>query len=71
LDEPTSALDQGSEQQVVKNLSAKLQHKTAIIVTHRNAILSICDRVLVFENGQIIADGPPENFGVKKPNAKA
>ena len=71
LDEPTSALDQGSEQQVVKNLSAKLHHKTAIIVTHRNAILSICDRVLVFENGQIIADGPPENFGVKKPNAKA
>ena len=66
LDEPTSALDQNSEKQVVDNLQEELSNATALIVTHRNAILAMCDRVVVFDGGRIVADGPPEKFGVKK-----
>ncbi len=66
LDEPTSSMDQKSEQQIVENLNNLVNKKTMIIVTHRNALLSICDRILVMENGRIIADNTPEQLGVKK-----
>ena len=51
LDEATSALDTETERQLLKNLR-ELTDKTVVIVTHRPAVLSICDRVLSFsENG--------------------
>ena len=51
LDEATSALDQETERQLLENLRS-LTDKTVIIVTHRRAALSICDRVLNFtDNG--------------------
>lgn len=51
LDEATSALDAATEQKLLDNLR-RLTDKTVVIVTHRTAALSICDRVLHFsENG--------------------
>lgn len=51
LDEATSALDEQTEKRVLTNLR-RLTDKTVIIVTHRPAALSICNRVLRFtENG--------------------
>ena len=51
LDEATSALDEETEKRLLHNLRS-LTDKTVIIVTHRKAALSICDRVLHFtENG--------------------
>ena len=47
LDESTSALDDLTEQRLLQNLRA-LTDKTVVIVTHRKAALSICDRVLRF-----------------------
>ena len=47
LDEATSALDEQTEQKLLKNLQ-ELTDKTVIIVTHRTAALSICNRVLRF-----------------------
>ena len=37
-----------------------------LIVTHRNPILAMVDRVLVLENGKIITDQTPEQLGIKK-----
>ena len=37
-----------------------------LIVTHRNPILSLVDRILVMENGKIITDQTPEQLGIKK-----
>ena len=37
-----------------------------LIVTHRNPILTMVDRVFVLENGQIVADQTPEQLGIKK-----
>lgn len=51
LDEATSALDEETEKRLLENLR-ELTDKTLIIVTHRPAAISICDRVLRFtENG--------------------
>ena len=66
LDEPTSSMDQGTEKKVVTSLEASGVNKTMVIVTHRNPILSIVDRVLVLENGKIMADQTPEQLGIKK-----
>jgi ATP-binding cassette subfamily C protein LapB len=37
-----------------------------LIVTHRNPILAMVDRVLILDNGQIVADQTPEQLGMKK-----
>ena len=37
-----------------------------LIVTHRNPILSIVDRVFVLDNGKVITDQTPEALGIKK-----
>ena len=66
LDEPTSAMDQGSEAKVVNSLQEVCGDKTMIVVTHRNLILKIVDRVLVLENGTIVTDQTPHQLGVKK-----
>ena len=47
LDEATSALDADTERELLENLRS-MTDKTVIIVTHRTAALSICDRVLKF-----------------------
>jgi len=41
-------------------------NKTMLIVTHRNPILTMVDRVFVLENGQIVADQTPQQLGLKK-----
>ena len=69
LDEPTSSMDQGTEKKVVDSLDEFSKEKTMVIVTHRNPILSIVDRVLVMENGTIVADQTPEQLGIKKATA--
>lgn len=66
LDEPTSSMDQGTEKQVVTSLDGFSKEKTMLIVTHRNPILSLVDRVLVMENGKVIADQTPEKLGIKR-----
>lgn len=51
LDEATSALDGQTERQLLNHLR-NMTNQTVVIVTHRPAALSICDRVLKFtENG--------------------
>ncbi|WP_226418910.1 type I secretion system permease/ATPase [Dechloromonas denitrificans] len=58
LDEPTSAMDFSSEQQFKQRLKATAAHKTVLIVTHRNSLLDLSSRVIVVDDGRIVADGP-------------
>jgi ATP-binding cassette subfamily C protein LapB len=58
LDEPTSAMDFSSEQQFKERLKVAAAHKTVIIVTHRNSLLDLATRVIVVDDGKIVADGP-------------
>ena len=47
LDEATSSLDADTERRLLENLRS-MTDKTVVIVTHRPAALTICDRVLQF-----------------------
>ena len=59
LDEATASLDIPSERLVQHGLQTLLKGRTAIIIAHRLSTVSIADRVLVMEHGQIIEDDAP------------
>jgi ATP-binding cassette subfamily C protein LapB len=59
LDEPTAHFDVRSEAEFLERLKVLAQEKlTVIISTHRLSLLSFVDRLLLFERGKLIADGP-------------
>jgi ATP-binding cassette subfamily B protein len=57
LDEATSALDAESEQAVQHAVAEMSADRTTIIVAHRLATVKQADRILVFEEGRIVAEG--------------
>ena len=62
LDEPSSAMDFSTEATVTQRLAAFAQGKTVLLVTHRTSLLSLIDRVIVIDNGRVVADGPRERI---------
>ena len=60
LDEPTSHMDNSSEDQLRQRLAAWIPGKTLVLVTHRSAMLSLVDRLIVLDNGKVVADGPKD-----------
>ncbi|WP_397379677.1 type I secretion system permease/ATPase [Pseudomonas sp.] len=58
LDEPTSSMDNTGEERLKQRLSAVIGTKTLLLVTHRASMLSLVDRLIIVDRGQIIADGP-------------
>jgi ATP-binding cassette, subfamily C, bacterial LapB len=62
LDEPTSAMDFTTEAHVTQRLAEFAQGKTVLLVTHRTSLLQFVNRVIVVDNGRIVADGPRERI---------
>lgn len=59
MDEPTAHFDVRSEGEFVERLKVLAKTDMTIIVsTHRPSLLALVDRVLVFEKGKLVADGP-------------
>lgn len=58
LDEPSSAMDNRTEEQFKARLAPALGGRTLILVTHRGSLLSLVDRLIVMDQGRIVADGP-------------
>ncbi|QKY09625.1 type I secretion system permease/ATPase [Janthinobacterium lividum] len=57
LDEPSSMFDPATEQRLIARLRT-LKDTTIVLVTHRMAMLALVDRLIVFDKGRIVADGP-------------
>jgi ATP-binding cassette, subfamily C, bacterial LapB len=57
LDEPSSAMDHQSEDLLKARLRRFTTGKTLVLVTHRTSLLELVDRLIVIDNGQIMADG--------------
>jgi ATP-binding cassette, subfamily C, bacterial LapB len=59
LDEPTAHFDIRSEAEFLERLkSISSDRKTIIISSHRMSVLNFVDRILLFERGRLVADGP-------------
>ena len=58
LDEATSALDSVTEDYIQDSLEKLIKDRTTIIIAHRLSTLSKMDRILVFDQGKIIEEGP-------------
>ena len=57
LDEATSSLDSVTEKLIQDALASLMSGRTAIIIAHRLSTIRQVDRILVFNEGQIIEQG--------------
>lgn len=62
LDEATSALDAESERLVQDALEHLMQGRTSIVIAHRLATVRNADRILVLDQGRIVASGRHEQL---------
>ena len=63
MDEPTAHFDVRSETEFLDRLKSIAKAEMTIIVsTHRPSLLSLANRILVFERGKLVADGPRETI---------
>jgi ATP-binding cassette subfamily C protein LapB len=59
LDEPTAHFDVRSEAEFLDRLKTLAERDMTIIVsTHRMSLLSLVDRLMIFDKGRLVADGP-------------
>lgn len=62
LDEATASLDAESEREIQQELDKLAQGRTTLIVAHRFSTLRNAHRILVFEHGRIVGDGPHDEL---------
>jgi len=65
LDEPTNSMDDLSENTFKTKLRSIIENKTLILITHKPSMLSLVDRLIVINDGKIIADGKKEEIIAK------
>lgn len=62
FDEPTNGMDNDLEQKVMVALqNYAASGKTLVMVTHRTALLSLCDRLVLVDQGRVALDGPRDD----------
>ena len=57
LDEATSALDSVTEKKIQQGMENLMKGRTVVVIAHRLSTISHMDRILVFDQGEIIEDG--------------
>lgn len=69
LDEPTAGLDNETEQAVIGRLLNYTEGRTLVVATHCIALLKAMDRLIVVQDGKILADGPRQEILIEEPVA--
>ncbi len=62
LDEPTAALDPLAEAEIYSKFDSIVGDKTAIYISHRLSSCQFCDKIAVFDQGQIVQVGTHEEL---------
>jgi ATP-binding cassette subfamily C protein LapB len=57
LDEPTGSMDNSSEERIRQELAGVVEGRTLVLITHRASLLELVDRIVVVDDGAIVADG--------------
>jgi ATP-binding cassette subfamily C protein LapB len=58
LDEPSGAMDFSTEAQLKERLRDYARDRTMLLITHRGSLLDLAERIIVMDEGRIVADGP-------------
>ena len=62
LDEPTAALDPIAEAEIYEKFDDIAGDKTAVYISHRLSSCKFCDKIVVFDDGQIVQQGSHESL---------
>jgi ABC-type multidrug transport system fused ATPase/permease subunit len=57
LDDATSSVDSSTEQEIKTALGAVLAGRTTFVIAHRLSTIALAHRILVLEDGELVADG--------------
>jgi ATP-binding cassette subfamily C protein LapB len=57
LDEPTNSMDSTNEMSFIRALKTVQKDKTTILVSHKNSLLQVTQRLILIEQGKIVLDG--------------
>lgn len=71
MDESTNALDGVTESSVIDTLIELKRLMTIVVIAHSKSLISRCDRILMIDNGAIVADGTFKGLMVESPPFKA
>ena len=71
MDEPTSSMDSAQEKMLLRRIRESMADKSLFIVTHRPHMLQAVDRILVIDQGRLVADGPRDAILAKLAAPKA
>lgn len=61
FDEPTNMMDNRTEETFKSNMEKMLVNKTLILITHKGTMLSLVNRVIIMDEGKMVADGPRDS----------
>ncbi len=57
LDDATSSVDASTEQEIKTGLGQVLSGRTTFVIAHRLSTIALADRIVVLEDGHVVADG--------------
>ncbi len=57
-DEPTNAMDSFAEESFVRHIKSQIADKAFVLITHRQNLLTLVDRLILVDQGRILMDGP-------------
>jgi len=69
MDEPTASMDPASEKRLLKRLESISAHKTTLLITHKGAMLTIVNKLILIDRGRFVDFGPKEEV-IKKLQAR-
>ncbi|WP_458526770.1 ABC transporter ATP-binding protein [Onishia taeanensis] len=62
LDEPTSALDPGAEFELFENFRERIDHRAALVISHRLSTVRMADYIYVMDQGRICESGTHDDL---------
>lgn len=60
LDEPTASMDPASENRLKKRLEKLIEGRTTLLITHKGAMLTLVDKLILLDRGRVVDFGPKE-----------
>ena len=62
LDEPTASMDPASENRLRQRLEQITEGRTILLITHKGAMLTLVDKLILMDKGRMVAYGPKDEI---------